>query len=171
MGIFYSTQTPTIEQFYDAFTIKFDEDVKKSINACAQNIYKKLSKSYPVTNYSLLVCYELALKQNISYDIDDDKSINKEITRTLKSLGINAKEFYNEELRIFGLYPNLCDDIGPRHPRLASEVQIENIIEEKLRRLGKKNKSKNRRSNSRHLHKSKNSKRKHKGKNSRRLKK
>lgn len=67
------------------------------------------------------------------------------------------------------MYPNLCDDIGPRHPRLASEVQIENIIEEKLRRLGK-SKSKNRRL--RHLHK--NSRRLHKGKNSknsRRLKK
>ena len=156
MGIEYST--PTIENFYDSFEIKFDEDVKKAINTCAQNIYKKLSKSHPVTKYSLLVCYELALKQSISYDVDDDKSINKKITKTLMSLGINTKEFYNEELRIFGLYPNLCDDIGPRYPRLASQVQIENIIEERLRPLGKKNQRKHIRSKNKDKYKDRRSK-------------
>jgi hypothetical protein len=153
MGISYSN--PTIEQFYDAFVLKFDEEVKKSIHICAQNIYKKLSKSYPVTNYSLLVCYELALKQNISFDEGDDKSINKEITNALTSLGINTKEFYKEEFRIFGLYPNLCNDIGPRHPRLASQVQIENIINDKLRPFGKKSKKRHvKKINKRHVKKS-----------------
>jgi hypothetical protein len=151
MGVTESKEYPSVERFYETLSmyLKLDEPTKKEIHKCAAKLYKKLSLSHHVTVHSELVCYILAMKQLFAYDVPTaDKYIKKALTLS----GIDTKDFYKDELRILLLYPNLCDDIGKRHPRLAAEVDEENIIKEELgikrksKKKSKKSKTKNKKS-------------------------
>ena len=166
MGVTESKEYPSVERFYETLSmyLKLDEPTKKEIHKCAAKLYKKLSLSHPVTVHSELVCYILAMKQLFAYDVP---TADKYIKRALELSGIDTKDFYKDELRILLLYPNLCDDIGKRHPRLAAEVDEKNIIKEELgiKRKSKKSKkskkTKKSRTKNKKSQKSKKSKKRH----------
>jgi hypothetical protein len=100
----------------------FSQELQDYIDLHTVLLYKKIKQK---TDYSYLASLVLLIKVCCAFDV---QYIDTYISTTLSDLGIHKKYVYDEEVRIIVLYPSICNDITPRFPRLAKEVDIKNII-------------------------------------------